>query len=110
MQVMFPTKKCPAKFVELFQEVLENTDWDRLCNIFICIRIRRHYTNPESNFREEAIVWIEQAIEEYGTFNGWMANQANESDEDKMEVGYVNQCRKAWLEYLVSPEGHYTST
>ena len=113
MQIMFPTQKCPAKFVELFQEVLENTDWDRLYHIFICNSIRRHYTNTESNLREKAIVWIEQAIEEQGTLDCWLIEQVLEKELGEVhhvDLYYSNQCRKAWLEWLVSPEGHYTST
>ena len=100
MQVVHPMQKCPAKFVETFREVLENTNWDHSeWNIFICQRIGQNLIDKD---KIEVVQWIGLVIDPYITFNHWLEKRAGIKD-----IGYINQCRKAWLEWLVSPEGHY---
>ena len=103
MQVVHPMQKCPAEFVETFREVLENTNWDsRGRNIFICNRSIPYTVNKGIIFQIEVEQWISTVIDHHNTFNRWL-----EEKTGSIDTGYTNQCRKAWLEWLVSPEGHY---
>lgn len=102
MQVVHPMQKCPAEFVGLFQEVLENTNWDIPWNIFICSRIVRYTINKGIILQIEVVQWISTVIDHHITFNRWLEERTGIKD-----ISYTNQCRKAWLEWLVSPEGHY---
>ena len=99
MQVVHPMQKCPAEFVETFREVLENTNWDIPWNIFICHRIP---SNKCIILQTEVVQWISTVIDHHIIFNHWLEKRTGIRD-----IGYTNQCRKAWLEWLVSPEGHY---
>ena len=103
MQVVHPMQKCPAEFVGLFQEVLENTNWDSSgLNIFICLRIGQYMINKDIILKIEVVQWISTGIDHHITFNRWLEERTGIRD-----IGYTNQCRKAWLEWIVSPEGHY---
>ena len=104
MQVVHPMQKCPAEFVGLFQEVLENTNWDIQWNIFICSRIVPYTINKGIILKREVVQWISTVIDHNITFNSWLKERTGIRD-----IGYTNQCRKAWLEWLVSPEGHYVN-
>ena len=102
MQVVHPMQKCPAKFVETFREVLENTNWDHSeRNIFICT----YTSNKGSTIETEVLQWINTVIDHHIIFNRWLEKRTG--IEDIRDIGYINQCRKAWLAWLVSPEGHY---
>ena len=103
MQVVHPMQKCPAEFVETFREVLENTNWDHSeGNIFICRRIILYTINKGIILETEVLQWISTVIDHHIIFNHWLEEKTGIKD-----IGYTNQCRKAWLEWLVSPEGHY---
>ena len=103
MQVVHPMQKCPAEFVETFREVLENTNWDHSeWNIFICRRIVLYTINKGIILETEVLQWISTVIDHHIIFNSWLEERTGSID-----IGYTNQCRKAWLEWLVSPEGHY---
>ena len=103
MQAVHPMQKCPAEFVETFREVLENTNWDHSkWNIFICSRIVQYQINQDIDLQIEVVQWISTVIDHQVTFNCWLEERTGIKD-----IGYTNQCRKAWLEWLVSPEGHY---
>ena len=105
MQVVHPMQKCPAEFVETFREVLENTNFNNeFSNVFICIRIRNDSRNTDTTLMKDALQWISMALAGHGTFNGWLGETSGDSSR-----AYINQCRKAWLEWLVSPEGHYVN-
>ena len=105
MQVVHPMQKCPAKFVGLFQEVLENTNFNtEFRNVFICVRIRNDSRNTDTILMKEALQWIRTVINHHFTFNCWLEERTGIKD-----ISYTNQCRKAWLEWLVSPEGHYVN-
>ena len=106
MQVVHPMQKCPAEFVGLFQEVLENANFnDEFDNVFICVRIRHDSRNTDAALKKEALQWIDTVLAYHGTFNGWLGETSGTSRE--APASYSNECRKAWLEWLVSPEGHY---
>ena len=104
MQVVHPMQKCPAEFVGLFQEVLENTNWGIPWNIFICSRIVQCMINKDIILKREVVKWISTVIDHHITFNRWLEERTGIED-----ISYTNQCRKAWLEWLVSPEGHYVN-
>ena len=106
MQVVHPMQKCPAEFVETFREVLENTNWDHSeWNIFICRRIVLYTINKVIILETEILEWISTVIDPHIIFNSWLEKRTG--IRDIRDIGYINQCRKAWLEWLVSPEGHY---
>ena len=103
MQVVHPMQKCPAEFVETFREVLENTNWDNSkCNILICSHVVQCMINKDIILKREVVQWISTVIDYHITFTHWL-----EEKTSIVDIGYTNQCRKAWLEWLVSPEGHY---
>ena len=106
MQVVYhPMQKCPAEFVEVFQEVLQVAKWDVQRNVFICERIEHDVFVGGLALRQSVVEWIDEAIEGQETFNRWLGKKNGVRDEHLI---YTNKCRKAWLEWLVSPEGHYT--
>ena len=104
MKVVHPMQKCPAEFVGIFQEVLENTNWDIQRNIFICGRIVPYTINKGIILETEVVQWINTVIDHHVIFNSWLEERTGIRD-----ISYTNQCRKAWLEWLVSPEGHYVN-
>lgn len=102
--IRHPMQKCPAEFVPVFQEILENTEWKSTQNgnYFIYIKVRDTCLKQSPELSRKIIKWIDDSIEYYDTFNDWLADSA-------ITWGgfyFTNQCRKAWLEWLVSPEGH----
>lgn len=105
MQVVHPMQKCPAEFVGLFQEVLENANFNNeFRNVFICVRISNDSRNTDTILMKEALQWISTALAGHITFNDWLGETSGTSSR-----AYSNTCRKAWLEWLVSPEGHYVN-
>ena len=105
MQVVHPMQKCPAEFVGLFQEVLENTNFNNeFRNVFICVRISNDSRNTDTILMKEALQWISTVSDYHITFTHWL-----EEKTSIVDIGYTNQCRKAWLEWIVSPEGHYVN-
>ena len=103
MQVVHPMQKCPAEIVEVFQEVLRTVDWDRQRNVFLCNSIKDDMEEGYSALNQSAVHWIDKAIGGHNTFNRWLGEKTCVWDPHWF---YTNQCRKAWLEWLVSPEGH----
>ena len=108
MQVVHPMQKCPAEFVETFREVLENTNWDSSrVNTFICTRVVQCMINKDIILKTEVVQWISTVIDHHIIFIRWLEKRTG--IRDIKDIGYINQCRKAWLEWLVSPEGHYVN-
>ena len=106
MQVIIhPMMQCPAKFVGLFQEVLENTNFNNeFRNVFICVCISNDSRNTDTILMKEAQQWISTALAGHITFNDWL-----DETSDTSSRAYSNTCRKAWLEWIVSSEGHYVN-
>ena len=107
MQVVHPMQKCPAEFVETFREVLEQSNWSGSYRIYICHAVEA-VCAPYSNVKaKDMIDWIHEQLEQEYTFVSWLVKQKGFSREPS--VSYINTCLKAWLEWLVSPEGHYVN-
>lgn len=102
--VRHPMQKCPAEFVPVFREILENSDWESENPSHICHSIGRHYDRGDINRFQygEMIGWIRECLDGFYSFGGWMLS----TYPDYKHLIQENQCRKAWLEWLVSPEGH----
>lgn len=102
--IRHPMQKCPAEFIPVFQEILENTEWKSTQNgnYFICIQVRDTCLKQSPELSPKIINWIDGSIEHYDTFNAWLVH----SDTTWEGFYFANQCRKAWLEWLVGPEGH----
>lgn len=98
--IRHPMQKCPAEFVPVFQEILEKFDWTGRHAIHICYEIPKIRM---SNDQKQAISdWIASCLDGCLSFGGWLM----QSFPDICEDFHDNLCRKAWLEWLVSPEGH----
>ena len=103
MQVVHPMQKCPAEFVETFREVLEQSNWSGSYCTYLCHEVKvvcaSHYK------AKDMVDWIREQLEQEYTFTSWFVKRKGFSKETS--VSFVNTCRKAWLEWIVSPEGHY---
>lgn len=104
--IRHPMQKCPAEFVPLFREILENSYWGNDAgNHFICLRVKQWITDTDPELKKDVVKWIDESLGYFDTFNHWLC--ATNKMERMPPYKYVNQCRKAWLEWLISPEGHY---
>ena len=105
--IRHPMQKCPAEFVPVFQEILENSYWgDDAGNHFICLKVKHLFPVYGNPLRKDIVRWIEASLDHRDTFNHWL--RATNTRTDEMPAyWHVNHCRKAWLEWLISPEGHY---
>ena len=96
-------QKCPAEFVETFREVLEQSNWSGSYHTYICHEVEvvcaSHYK------AKDMVDWIREQLEQEYTFTSWLVKRKGFSK--RTSLYFVNTCRKAWLEWLVSPEGHY---
>jgi len=103
--ICYPVDQCPAEFVPVFREILENSWWDSPEPAYICHSIGRYYDNGKIDQVQycEMIGWIRRCLNGFYSFGRWMC-YAHPEHAHLMEE---NQCRKAWLEWLISPEGHY---
>ena len=105
MQVVHPMQKCPAKFVETFREVLEQSNWSGSYPTYICHEVKAVCASHYNVNAKAMIDWIREQLDQKYTFTSWVAKRNGRYSG--AELSYVNTCRKAWLEWLVSPEGHY---
>lgn len=102
--IRHPMQKCPAEFVPAFREILENSYWESLEPAYICYRVDRLcYRGRISALQTNEIAgWIAKCLQGKYSFGGWLW----ETYPDHAHLMQENQCRKAWLEWLVSLEGH----
>ena len=105
MQVVHPMQKCPAEFVETFREVLEQSDWSGPYPIYICPEVKVVCASHYKAKAKDMVDWIREQLEQEYTFAKWLVKRKGFSKETSVYVAVT--CRKAWLEWLVSPEGHY---
>ena len=103
--IRHPVDQCPAEFVPVFREILENSWWNAPEPTYICHRIDSlYYHGLISRIQVDEIVeWIAECLQGKYSFGGWLYDTYPEHANLMQE----NQCRKAWLEWLISPEGHY---
>lgn len=103
--IRHPVDQCPAEFVSVFQEILENSDWESENPSYICHSLDRLYYNGcITSAQCYAIVeWVSKCLQGRYSFGGWLWD----AYPDHAHLMEKNQCRKAWLEWLISPEGHY---
>lgn len=102
--IRHPMQKCPAEFVPVFQEILENSHWESLGPVYICHRVDRIYRCDRITGGQHfsIVQWIAECLQGNYSFHGWLWD----TYPHNAHLMEVNQCRKAWLEWLVSPEGH----
>ena len=103
--ICYPVDQCPAEFVPVFREILENSWWDSPEPAYICHRLDRLHSRGRINSAQASAIveWITKCLQGRYSFGGWLW----ETYPDHAHLMEENQCRKAWLEWLISPEGHY---
>lgn len=103
--ICHPVDQCPAEFVPVFREILENSYWGSYEPVYICHSLDRIHLRGRITSAQTSVIveWITKCLQGRYSFGGWLW----ETYPEHAHLMEENQCRKAWLEWLISPEGHY---